>query len=101
MRIASTSRSTRLALVSAFWARYCAGTTDSGKPIAPNDPSWTRLQGQALEAKADPRAWLAMGDIFGALADNRDYAEAFGKALDTIWSVGTKATLEAYLAGTL
>jgi mannitol 2-dehydrogenase len=29
---------TGLAMVSAFWARYCFGQTDSGSPIPPNDP---------------------------------------------------------------
>ena len=90
-----------LALVSAFWCRYCYGETDSGRPIAPNDPSWTRLTAEAKKAKTDPRAWLAMSDIFGALADNRAYVDAFSNALNTIWSIGTKATLEAYLADRL
>jgi mannitol 2-dehydrogenase len=90
-----------LALVSAFWCRYCYGETDSGKPIAPNDPSWTRLTAEAKRAKVDPKAWLAMTDIFGELAGNAKYVAAFSHALDTIWSIGTKATLEAYLANRL
>jgi mannitol 2-dehydrogenase len=90
-----------LALVSAFWARYCFGTTDSGKPIAPNDPSWTRLTETAKRAKDDPAAWLAMTDIFGGLAREPAYVEAFSHALNTIWAIGAKATLEAYLAGRL
>ena len=90
-----------LALVSAFWARYCFGTTDSGKPIAPNDPSWTRLTETAKRAKDDPTAWLAMSDIFGGLAREPAYVEAFSHALNTIWAIGAKSTLEAYLAGRL
>ncbi|HEX4297432.1 MAG TPA: mannitol dehydrogenase family protein, partial [Devosia sp.] len=53
-RVKSGQSVAGLALVSAFWARYCAGETDSGKPIAPNDPSWSRLTAQAKRAKADP-----------------------------------------------
>jgi mannitol 2-dehydrogenase len=90
-----------LALVSAFWCRYCYGETDSGKTIAANDPSWTRLNAEARRAKSDPTAWLGMTDIFGDLARNRAYVAAFSHALQTIWSKGTKATLEAYLAGRL
>jgi mannitol 2-dehydrogenase len=90
-----------LALVSAFWCRYCYGETDSGKAIPPNDPSWNRLNETARRAKADPKAWLAMSDIFGELAKDAAYVAAFSHALDTIWSIGTKATLEAYLAGRL
>ena len=55
-----------LALESALWCRYCYGSTDSGRTIEPNDPSWERLQGHARRAKDDPAAWLAMRDIYGA-----------------------------------
>jgi mannitol 2-dehydrogenase len=88
-------------LVSAFWARYCYGETDSGKAIAPNDPSWSRLTAEAKRARNDPKAWLAMSDIFGGLAQEEAYVEAFSHALNTIWAIGTKATLEAYLGGRL
>ena len=90
-----------LALVSAFWARYCYGETGSGRPIAPNDPSWDRLTAQARRAKVEPAAWLEMTDIFGDLAQNKSYVAAFTHALATIWSSGTEATLKAYLGGTL
>ena len=42
-----------------------------------------------------------MTDIFGDLARDPAYIAAFSHALDTIWSIGTKATLEAYLVGKL
>jgi mannitol 2-dehydrogenase len=100
-RVAQGKSVEGLALVSAFWARYCFGTTDSGKPIEPNDPSWTRLTAEAKRAKDDPTAWLAMTDIFGGLAREPAYVEAFTHALDTIWAIGTKATLEAYLSNRL
>ena len=92
---------TGLALVSALWARYCHGETESGRPIAPNDPNWDRLNAQARRAKDDPAAWLEMTDIFGDLAVNPVYVETFGRALSSVWARGTKATLEAYLADTL
>jgi mannitol 2-dehydrogenase len=92
---------TGLALVSALWARYCYGESDSGKPIPPNDPSWDRLVALARQAKADPKAWLTMADIFGPLASNPAYVGAFTTALSSLWSRGTKATLEAYLGNAL
>ena len=100
-RIAQGKAVEGLALVSAFWARYCYGTTDSGKTIAPNDPNWTRLTETAKRAKDDPAAWLGMSDIFGGLAEERAYVEAFSHALKTIWAIGAKATLEAYLGNRL
>ncbi|MGV8855580.1 MAG: mannitol dehydrogenase family protein [Devosia sp.] len=90
-----------LALVSALWCRYCFGTTDSGAVIEPNDPSWDRLTAQAKLARQDPKAWLTMADIYGELAADPAFIAAFTHALDTLWSIGTKATLERYLADTL
>jgi mannitol 2-dehydrogenase len=98
-RLAQGRSVTGLALVSALWCRYCYGETDSGKPIAPNDESWDRLQNLARKAKADPKAWLTMDDIFGDLAQNPAYVDAFTSALRSLWSTGTKPTLEKYLAG--
>lgn len=92
---------TGLALVSALWARYCYGESDSGKVIPPNDPSWDRLTAEAKKAKDDPKAWLAMADIFGPLAQNPTYVAAFSAALTALWKDGTRRTLERYLAGAL
>jgi mannitol 2-dehydrogenase len=84
-----------LALATAFWCRYCAGTTESGKPISQNDPAWDTLQPKALAARTDPAAWLAMGDVYGALAGDEAFASAFARALRMIWQDGTAATLQA------
>ncbi len=93
---------TGLALESALWCRYCYGETDSGKPIAPNDPSqWDRLQAHARRAKADPGAWLEMTDIYGDIAKSETFREAFAKALVMLWQDGTKVTLERYIANQL
>lgn len=100
-RLAAGKGVTGLALVSALWARYCYGESDSGKPIPPNDPSWDRLTALAKVAKADPVAWLSMADIFGPLATDPAYVAAFTTALASLWSRGTTATLEAYLGNTL
>jgi len=100
-RLAAGQPVTGLALVSALWARYCYGESDSGKPIPPNDPNWERLTALATEAKADPVGWLSMGDIFGPLATDPTYVAAFTTALKSLWTRGTKATLEAYLGGVL
>jgi mannitol 2-dehydrogenase len=100
-RLAAGQGVTGLALVSALWARYCYGESDSGKVIPPNDPSWDRLTALAREARTKPEAWLTMTDIFGPLASNAAYVAAFTKALSSLWARGTKATLEAYLDDTL
>lgn len=100
-RVARNETVTGLALVSALWCRYCAGVTDSGAEIAPNDPIWDRLQERARAAKSDPSAFLGMTDIFGTLANSPDYVQSFSKALASAWELGAKATLERYLADEL
>ena len=100
-RLAAGQSVNGLALVSALWARYCYGESDSGKVIPPNDPSWDRLTALARKAKDDPAAWLTMSDIFGDLATNPTYVAAFTRALSTLWRVGTRETLTRYQRGTL
>ena len=87
-----------LALVEALWARMCAGTREDGSVILPNDPLWADLTARAAAAKADPQAWLAMPQIYGDLADQPRFAEAFARWLRLIWDRGTEAALDAYLA---
>jgi mannitol 2-dehydrogenase len=87
-----------LALASALWCRYCFGTTDKGAAIEPNDPNWERLTATARDAKADPQAWLAMDDIYGAVGKSPVFAQAYARWLRALWADGTRATLERYLA---
>ena len=98
-RIAGGASIKGLALVSAMWCRYCYGESESGKVIPPNDPSWDRLQAAAKPARTDPRAFLAMRDIFGELADDPAYVAAFSGALGALWTNGVRATLADYLVG--
>ncbi len=86
-----------LALESALWARYCAGTTDSGAVIEPNDPNWDRLTAQAAAAREDPMAWLEMRDLYGSTADDPTFRDAFAGWLRALWSDGTEATLKRYI----
>ncbi len=86
-----------LALVSAFWCRYCYGETEGGEPIPPNDPDWTRLTAQARRAKDEPMAWLEMTDIYGTLAQQERFRSAFAEALRAIWRDGVRAVLDSYI----
>jgi mannitol 2-dehydrogenase len=97
-RLAAGASVRGLALVSALWCRYCYGESESGKAIPPNDPNWERLQSVAKPARNDPKAFLALRDIFGELADNSTYVGAFSSALSSLWTNGVRATLAKYLA---
>lgn len=88
-----------LILESALWCRYCAGTTESGAAIAANDPSWAALTATAQKAKADPKAWLAMAEIYGETGRDPRVQAAFATALNALWSRGTAAVLQDYIAG--
>lgn len=86
-----------LALASALWCSYCEGTTETGAVIEPNDPNWDRLQAQARAARSDPAAWLAMGDIYGSVAEAPNFREAFGAHLRALWAEGTESVLRRYV----
>jgi mannitol 2-dehydrogenase len=84
-----------------LWCRYCAGTSDSGKIIPPNDTNWGRLQSAALEAKVDPMKFLEMRDIFGEVGESPIFRERFALSLKALWADGTAATLRRYLDNAL
>lgn len=86
-----------LALGSALWCRYCAGTTDSGAVTQPNDPDWPRLTAVAQAARADPAAWLAMGDIYGRIGAAPAFRETFSASLQALWADGAAAVLRRFL----
>jgi mannitol 2-dehydrogenase len=87
-----------LILLSALWCHYCAGVTDAGAVIPPNDPDWDALQVRAQAAKADPAVWLQMDTVYGDIGWNPTVVAAFTQALRDVQANGTKAVLESYLA---
>lgn len=86
-----------LALESALWCRYCAGLTDSGAIIEPNDPNWPVLNTTAKAAQTRPEAWLGMNEIYGATGSDPAFAEPFARWLRSLAEQGTAATLREYL----
>ena len=98
-RLKEGTRVTGLALESALWCRYCYGTTESGKLIEPNDPSWGRLMAVARAAKDDEMAWLKMKDIYGDVGSSDVFRKHFAFMLKAIWSEGVKRVLTRYAEG--
>jgi mannitol 2-dehydrogenase len=87
-----------LALVSAMWCRYCYGESDSGTEIAPNDPNWDRLVTIARAARETPASWLAgLPDVYGEVAGDARFVQAFARWLAGLWAEGTEACLRRYL----
>ncbi len=86
-----------LALVEAFWARMCEGTREDGSVIEPNDPQWCDLKQAARNAKERPIAWLEQDRLYGDLAYNKAFSQAFDGWLRLIWGEGCDAALAKYI----
>ena len=87
-----------LILLSALWCRYCAGTTDSGAVIAPNDPNWDTLTRRAAEARTRPQAWLEMAEVYGNIGQDIRMSSPFADALTGVWARGSRAMIADFLA---
>lgn len=86
-----------LALVSALWCRYCYGVDEAGDVIERNDPNWDKLLSVAKDARQFPVSWLKQKAIYGDLAENEVFSNAFSVWLLKIWSDGTIAALQTYI----
>ena len=86
-----------LALVSAIWARYCQGVREDGSEIQANDPQWSALNERALRARETPMVWLENTSVYGDLAANKEFSEAFCAWLELINSQGVVAALQTFL----
>ena len=87
-----------LALVEALWARMCSGQREDGSAIEPNDPAWISLNTAALAARTRPQAWLEQSQIYGDLAQNERFRDAFVKAYQTVAFGGAKWSLQDYVS---
>jgi mannitol 2-dehydrogenase len=96
-RLAAGGSVQGLALVSALWCRYCAGRSDSGAAIEPNDPNWDALQRVAIAAQQNPQLWLDQRDIYGGLGENPRLQSDFAAHVASLRDKGCAATLRAFL----
>ncbi len=86
-----------LALSQAIWARMCEGTRKDGTIIVANDPIWDTLTDVAKAARSNPVLWLEQHALYGNLAGNTDFREAFTHWLSMIWLEGAEAALRSYI----
>ncbi len=97
-RLAAGGAVQGFALIEAFWARMCTGLREDGSEIAPNDPFWSDLNAAALAARTDPSVWLAQEQIYGDLAQNPHFSQAFGHWMQVLNTEGCRAAVRQYLA---
>ncbi|TRW82064.1 mannitol dehydrogenase family protein [Mycolicibacterium sp. 018/SC-01/001] len=87
------------AAVVASWARYAEGIDEQGEPIDVEDNRKETLTPLAQAQRDDPTAFIENTDLFGDLAQQPRFVEAYGATLESLYSVGARATLEALLDG--
>jgi mannitol 2-dehydrogenase len=87
-----------LTLVVAAWARYLEGTDEHGQPIDVIERRWDDLHARALAHRTDPRAFLAGNVLFGDLADNPRFVDAFVAASQSVHAKGARGAMLDLLA---
>jgi len=85
----------RSALVVASWARYAEGVDEQGAPIEIVDRIKDRVMAAAARQGEDKLAFIRDRDLFGDLADDARFTEAYAAGLDSLHAKGARATLEA------
>ncbi len=86
-----------LALVEALWARMCEGTREDQSVIEPNDPHWEKLNILAKKSRENPLIWLEQKEIYGDIANSKNFQNSFSKWLQLLYQKGVKETLKEYL----
>ncbi|MDB5491535.1 MAG: Mannitol dehydrogenase domain protein [Micavibrio sp.] len=88
------------ALALAAWFRFLSGTDEELKEIPLKDPLADVLNARAKIEPRSPDAILGLQDIFGAtLSASPELRQEIAAALDSLYSKGARATLEAWLKG--
>lgn len=86
-----------LALAEAIWCRMCTGTRENGSTIVANDPIWNDLSAAAIKAESAPADWLTFGQLYGDVAENETFKEAFSGWLTMIHAHGVEHAMQTYL----
>ena len=82
------------AAVVASWARYAEGTDEWGEPYEVVDQLADSLVPIARSQYENPCAFIEIGSVFGDLAHQPRFVQAYGWALDSLHNKGARATLE-------
>ncbi|BBY51664.1 mannitol 2-dehydrogenase [Mycolicibacterium arabiense] len=82
------------AAVVASWARYAEGVDEQGEPIDVQDQLADSLVPLAKSQLDNPTAFIENTALFGDLAQQPRFADAYVRALDSLHRNGARATLE-------
>ena len=81
----------------ASWARYAEGVDEQGQPIDVQDQLADSLVPLARSQRENPTAFIENTAVFGDLATQPRFVEAYLWALESMHSDGARATLETLL----
>jgi mannitol 2-dehydrogenase len=82
------------AAIVASWARYAEGVDEQGRPIEIVDRRKDEVMERAARQVDDPTAFLESRELFGDLADDERFVDAYLTALRSLHERGARATLE-------
>jgi len=83
-----------LALELALWCRYCA---QPGQVLEDERAQKLAASARASENENDPISFLRIGDVFGDLASNDQFAAAFAHQIGLLWSHSPRQVLRSFL----
>ena len=89
----------RSAAIVAGWARYAEGTDEQGRAIEVVDRLRETLMASAARNREDPLAFISNADLFGDLASNDRFVQAYTAALESLHQAGAVATVSNLAAG--
>jgi mannitol 2-dehydrogenase len=92
--LAAGGQLTRSAAIIASWARYDEGVDESGQPIEVVDALADELQARAREQSTDHLAFVRNERLFGNLASQPTFADAYIRALLSFHEAGARRTYE-------
>jgi mannitol 2-dehydrogenase len=91
----------RSAAIVASWARYAEGVDENGQAIEIVDRRGEEVMARAKRQASEPTAFLQSPELFGDLASNERFVEAYLSALRSLHRLGARRTLEALADRTL
>ncbi|GLP73868.1 mannitol 2-dehydrogenase [Mycobacterium antarcticum] len=83
----------------ASWARYAEGVDEQGEPIDVQDQLADSLVPIAKSQTENPKAFIENTSLFGDLAEDARFVEAYLWALDSLHRDGARTTLEKLVHG--
>src|SRR5689334_22935457 len=83
----------------ASWARYAEGVDEQGEPIDVQDQLADTLVPLAKSQRENPTAFIENTEVFGDLAKDSRFVEAYVWALESLHRDGARATLELLRKG--